>query len=316
MVARTESKVVVKKDSEKIDSYTKVVNGVISQVIDQKCTSALGSSLKRAVRPTADEAELAVIAAPLQASSISEFDARLKAMFATVHTELVDKYISEAQHLHLVLKSFLSRYTSPDELVSTMQQFPQLERWCEEFEVDSKHLQNLKERIGKRASHSLAAGLRTRGAKILSFARMEKQASAQTEVVAMNMCLEVQNLRKELGMEAPDTDFTIMRALAVMNDTMSKEATSSADLTRCVDVLSEAEKVLDDDNVSKKSLCIGDDGIKVIHDAIRQGKEAASLAQMGEREKRPFVFTCLLTHSLTFSCLLTYLLTYSNEGTF
>ena len=70
-----------------------VLNGTIGNAIGAQLQLTVASSLKRALRPSANVAELAVIVAPLHASSLTEFGPRFMALFAAEHSELVATYI-------------------------------------------------------------------------------------------------------------------------------------------------------------------------------------------------------------------------------
>ena len=119
--------------------------------------------------------------------------------------------------MQLMLKTFFSRSVATDELYRVMSAFPELDKSFQVFGVEAEMVAGLKQKIST---------------KILSLARMEKQASSQPEVVAENLCLQIQNLRKVLAIEASDSDLTIMRALAVICDLASKDATTPFDLAR------------------------------------------------------------------------------------
>ena len=115
-------------------------------------------------------------------------------------------------------------------------------------------------------------------------------------VVAENMCLEVQKLRKVLGVQTTEdalggADFTVMKALAVINQCASSDTTPS-DLERCRSVLADAEDVLtepsrrsDLDLVTSLGL-VDVAEISEIRQAIERGLAASKEAQLEERERR------------------------------
>ena len=295
VVARTE-RPRDKAESKRVDTYMKVFSCTIKNAIHQQLDLVLGSCLKRALRPSADEAELAVIVAPLQPKSFAQFDVRFEAMFAEEHKELVIKYTDQAQKIVLTLKTFLSRSAGASDLHNVMSQFHVLDEQCKEFGVDVEETAGLKQKISKRAEECLTLCVASRRAKILSLARLEKQASSQPMVVAENMCLEVQKLRKVLGVQTTEdalggADFTVMKALAVISQCASSDTTPS-DLERCRSVLADAEDVLtepsrrsDLDLVTSLGL-VDVAEISEIRQAIERGLAASKEAQLEERERR------------------------------
>ena len=135
VVARTE-RPRDKAESKRVDTYMKVFSCTIKNAIHQQLDLVLGSCLKRALRPSADEAELAVIVAPLQPKSFAQFDLRFEAMFAAEHKELVTKYTDQAQTIVPTLKTFLSRSAGASDLHNVMSQFHVLDEQCKEFGVE------------------------------------------------------------------------------------------------------------------------------------------------------------------------------------
>ena len=106
------------EDSERIDRDERVFLGTIKSIIDGRLQDSIGSAVKRALRPSADQAELAVLSGPLQATSITDFPPRIRALFRAEHESVISSYIDQAQGVQRIFKALLSQSTCVDDLVS------------------------------------------------------------------------------------------------------------------------------------------------------------------------------------------------------
>ena len=236
-----------KLESAECKSAEKSLKDKIQQVIDSKMVLVLGSALQRAVRPSASEAELPVIVAPLHESALDEWDPKIRNIFNEDHLSSVVKYKQDAKDLESILNSLFARAIGTMELADAVKSFGKLDDMCQQYGVDVEETVDLKRRVKRRASVSLEMSKIQRREKFMSWLKLEKQATSQPLLVCENMHSDTQALQTALGLglEHNEMVYKVMKALASMCALVHANVSTLQEVEKVGTLLATAKSVME-----------------------------------------------------------------------
>ena len=250
----------------------------------------LGSALQRAVRPSASEAELPVIVAPLHLSALDEWDPKLLNIFNEDHLSSIKKYKQDATDLESILKSLLARAIGTVELADAVQSFGKLDGMCQQYGVDVEDTVNLKGKVRARASASLDMSNSQRREKFMSGLKLEKQATSQPLLVCENIHASVQSLQSALGLgleEHNEMVYKVMKALASMCALVHANLSTLQEVEEVGTLLAEAKSVMESSKGDiVQCLNLNEGEVEELQTVIANGEESVTKARAEDRDKR------------------------------